>query len=76
VTYNFNINVLQFGFLSVLFQRQTGECDEEVLAICAQLLTANPDITTLWNIRREFLLHFKNEEQRYKFNRIIIISVN
>jgi hypothetical protein len=60
----------------MLFQRQAGEYDEDVLAVCAQLLTANPDIATLWNIRREVLLHFKDKEQRYKFNRIVIIIVN
>lgn len=53
--------------LHYLFQRQAGEYDEEELAISAQLLIANPDITTLWNIRREVLLHFKDEDQRYNW---------
>lgn len=53
--------------LQYLFQRQAGEYDEEALAISAQLLLANPDITTLWNIRREVLLHFKDEDQRYNW---------
>lgn len=52
--------------LCYLFQHQAGEYDEEALAITAQLLTANPDISTLWNIRREVLLHFRDGEQRYK----------
>jgi hypothetical protein len=51
--------------LHYFFQRQAGEYDEEVLAVSVQLLIANPDVTTLWNIRREVLLHFKDEDQRY-----------
>lgn len=54
----------QLGIDRAFTKRQAGEYDEETLAISAQLLTANPDITTLWNIRREVLLHFKDGEQR------------
>jgi len=54
----------KIGIEKTFKKRQAGEYDEEVLAISAQLLIANPDITTLWNIRREVLLHFKDEDQR------------
>lgn len=37
-------------------QRASGTYDEECLKATAQLLAANPDATTLWNIRRETLL--------------------
>ncbi|XP_021926005.1 geranylgeranyl transferase type-2 subunit alpha isoform X1 [Zootermopsis nevadensis] len=58
------LKLYQTGIEKAFTKRKTGEYDEESLAISAQLLTANPDITTLWNIRREVLLHFKDEGQR------------
>ncbi|KAL3074261.1 hypothetical protein niasHS_015091 [Heterodera schachtii] len=39
---------------NLVFQkRKSGEYDDEMLTICGELLTNNPDIYTLWNVRRE-----------------------
>ena len=38
---------------AILARRRDGHQDEEQLQLTAQVLTANPDIHTLWNIRRE-----------------------
>ena len=38
---------------AILARRRDGHQDGEQLQLTAQVLTANPDIHTLWNIRRE-----------------------
>lgn len=45
-----------------LYQRKAGELDDEILRITAQVLTENPDISTLWNIRKETILKIKEEK--------------
>ncbi len=42
-----------------LSQRSAGEHDEEALQLTQQLLSSNPDIASLWNYRREVLLHLE-----------------
>ncbi|KAJ9588753.1 hypothetical protein L9F63_017957, partial [Diploptera punctata] len=44
-------------------KRQAGELDEVTLALSAQLLIANPDITTVWNIRRQTLEHLQLSDE-------------
>ncbi|KAL7728079.1 hypothetical protein ACLKA6_017928 [Drosophila palustris] len=38
-------------------KRNAGELDDELLGLTVQILQRNPDISTLWNIRRECVLH-------------------
>lgn len=37
-------------------KRSAGELDDELLSLTVQILQRNPDISTLWNIRRECVL--------------------
>lgn len=43
----------------IILQRQQGDLDTEQLNITGKVLTNNPDIYTLWNIRREILIEFR-----------------
>ncbi|XP_070574046.1 geranylgeranyl transferase type-2 subunit alpha-like [Ptychodera flava] len=46
------------------FKKRTNEeYDNEALEITGQLLTANSDFTTMWNYRKEVLLHYKEEKK-------------
>ncbi|KAJ8377088.1 hypothetical protein SKAU_G00076680 [Synaphobranchus kaupii] len=38
-------------------KRKEGTMDVEALQLTQQLLSSNPDFATLWNYRREILLH-------------------
>ncbi|XP_059922869.1 geranylgeranyl transferase type-2 subunit alpha isoform X1 [Gadus macrocephalus] len=40
-------------------QRKEGVLDEEALQLTQQLLSSNPDFSTLWNYRREILMHLE-----------------
>ena len=46
----------------VFTQRQEAGLDDEMLAITGKVLSSNPDISTLWNIRKEVLLDMKAKE--------------
>uniref|UniRef100_A0A6P4EBP6 Geranylgeranyl transferase type-2 subunit alpha n=1 Tax=Drosophila rhopaloa TaxID=1041015 RepID=A0A6P4EBP6_DRORH len=49
-------------------KREAGELDNEMLTLTVQILQRNPDVSTLWNIRRECVLEklskLKDEEER------------
>ena len=47
----------QASIKAVLDARAAGQNDDQQLRVTGGLLVANPDITTLWNIRREVILH-------------------
>uniref|UniRef100_A0A671MFZ0 Geranylgeranyl transferase type-2 subunit alpha n=1 Tax=Sinocyclocheilus anshuiensis TaxID=1608454 RepID=A0A671MFZ0_9TELE len=49
---------------AVLKKRSAGEHDEEALQLTQQLLSSNPDFATLWNYRREVLLHLETLREK------------
>uniref|UniRef100_A0A671RF24 Geranylgeranyl transferase type-2 subunit alpha n=1 Tax=Sinocyclocheilus anshuiensis TaxID=1608454 RepID=A0A671RF24_9TELE len=48
----------------ILKKRSAGEHDEEALQLTQQLLSSNPDFATLWNYRREVLLHLETLREK------------
>uniref|UniRef100_A0A3B5KM27 Geranylgeranyl transferase type-2 subunit alpha n=1 Tax=Takifugu rubripes TaxID=31033 RepID=A0A3B5KM27_TAKRU len=50
-------------------KRKEGVLDDDALQLTQQLLSSNPDFATLWNYRREILMHMetvKNEDEMQK----------
>uniref|UniRef100_A0A8C9TJI9 Geranylgeranyl transferase type-2 subunit alpha n=1 Tax=Scleropages formosus TaxID=113540 RepID=A0A8C9TJI9_SCLFO len=47
-----------------------GVLDEEVLLLTQQLLSSNPDFATLWNYRREILLHLETVRSEDEIQRL------
>lgn len=43
----------------ILKKKESAEYDEEMMQLVASILTRNPDVSTLWNIRRLCLLQLK-----------------
>ena len=46
----------------ILDRRDQGCQDEMQLKMTGMVLMGNPDISTLWNIRKEVLLHFQEQK--------------
>ncbi|XP_021962106.1 geranylgeranyl transferase type-2 subunit alpha isoform X3 [Folsomia candida] len=52
----------QFAMKKIIEKRSKGELDSQMLSITGQVLAANPDISTLWNIRKDTLEKLKKAE--------------
>ncbi|XP_066584972.1 geranylgeranyl transferase type-2 subunit alpha-like [Prorops nasuta] len=53
--------------IALIFQkRKNQEWDNELLSVTELMLLQNPDIYTLWNIRREFYEHKEWEKEEYE----------
>uniref|UniRef100_A0A4W5NJA3 Geranylgeranyl transferase type-2 subunit alpha n=1 Tax=Hucho hucho TaxID=62062 RepID=A0A4W5NJA3_9TELE len=46
---------------AIFAKRMEGVLDDEALQLTQQLLSSNPDFATLWNYRREILLHLETK---------------
>ena len=53
---------LSLSYCCSFAQRAAGELDEEALKVTEQLLGANPDFSTMWNLRRETFVKMKEDK--------------
>ncbi|MEQ2212425.1 hypothetical protein XENOCAPTIV_030492, partial [Xenoophorus captivus] len=51
-------------------KRKDGVFDEEALQLTQQLLSSNPDFATLWNYRREILMHLETVKDKDEVQKI------
>uniref|UniRef100_W5K0A0 Geranylgeranyl transferase type-2 subunit alpha n=1 Tax=Astyanax mexicanus TaxID=7994 RepID=W5K0A0_ASTMX len=55
---------------AIFSKRSNGELDEEALQFTQQLLCSNPDFATLWNYRREILLHLETVKEEDEIQKL------
>lgn len=65
------LQLYRAGFERARQKRENGELDDEGLSITGQMLAANPDIYTLWNFRREIILHMRTEKSESDFTTLM-----
>ncbi|KAL1399574.1 hypothetical protein pipiens_008110 [Culex pipiens pipiens] len=51
------------GMERILAKKERAELDEELLALTGKILSANPDVATLWNLRRQCLQTFAKADE-------------
>ncbi|XP_013133940.1 PREDICTED: geranylgeranyl transferase type-2 subunit alpha [Papilio polytes] len=55
------VKVFKKLMLKIQDKRKENELDTELLELTGKVLMSNPDINTLWNIRREIFLHTRKD---------------
>ncbi|XP_063376371.1 geranylgeranyl transferase type-2 subunit alpha [Cydia fagiglandana] len=53
------LKVFKHAMQKIQFKRKQNELDKELLDLTGKVLTSNPDVYTLWNIRREIIIQFR-----------------
>lgn len=56
------LKAYQISMAKILAKRAAGQYDDELMELTVAVLIRNPDIFTLWNIRREYLLQIKADD--------------
>lgn len=51
------------GMDKIFSMRASGNLDQPLLDLCAKILSVNPDLSTLWNIRRECILKMASAQE-------------
>lgn len=51
------------GMAKIFAMRKTNLLDQNLLELVGKILSVNPDISTLWNIRRECILKMTSEQE-------------
>ncbi|KAJ2953656.1 hypothetical protein O0L34_g1272 [Tuta absoluta] len=57
------LKLFKHAMQTIQRKRREGELDKELMDLTAKVLTSNPDIYTLWNIRRETIAVFRKTEE-------------
>lgn len=61
------VKAYRAGMAKIHAKRASNELDAEMLTICGQILARNPDVYTLWNIRKECIIKLsENLDQEAK----------
>lgn len=56
------VKAYRAAMAKIVEKRAAEQYDTELLQLTAGVLTRNPDVFTLWNVRREYLLKLKSEK--------------
>ncbi|GLV42371.1 Rab geranylgeranyltransferase subunit alpha [Carabus blaptoides fortunei] len=65
------LGIYQAGVAKVLSTRNVNEYNEEIFILTANLLVSNPDIYTMWNVRKETLLYLEKNRAEDEFCNIL-----
>lgn len=56
------VKAYRAAMAKIIEKRTAEEYDVELLQLTASVLTRNPDVFSLWNVRREYLLKLKTDK--------------
>lgn len=65
------LKVFKSGVKTIFAKRENKEFDEEALKLTGRFLEQNPDFNTLWNFRRDILMHMKPEKSKESLQSIL-----
>lgn len=57
------VKAYRAGMTKILSKRHDNELDDEMLNLTGQILSRNPDVYTLWNIRKECILKMQEDKE-------------
>lgn len=57
------LKIYKHAMQQIFHKRKEGELDKNLLELTGKVLSSNPDIYTLWNIRREILIILKKADE-------------